>query len=434
MAYDGTLSSDIWGYLYRQRSKLFPSGRNTLFDTAFDAFALRFYSSNTGCKEAELVSVQKYADTLTLLQKILRNGSDALQDEVIVAILLLASCEDNVPAAGTKSLLLQGYPHMKGASALFELRQTTPGRLNCEVELDNIVRRRVVRQAIYVGEAIPRSMCEDLADTVAIDVALDILLGKIANLRNQMIQVFTRFESYTPSEIKHYFQDLLRLLNESSAIDEKLKAWHSQLPQEWVYESRNLPDFTYNTFSTSGVFHSKRYDDYDKSGLDVVTSLNRYRAARMLCLGYISRILTEPRFIECFEDSQAELQSVASRLSPHLVKEAVLGYAVGTVRLLTEEIIRSIPTFFSYPEPPTCLTSLNDIKKASPAKLMQLVWPVVIASSITICPEVERQFLKKNIKLIGELSGNKSLKKVADLNLHGSFMQRVVSGKLFYSS
>lgn len=434
VVWDGTFSSDLWGCLYRRRNEFFPQGNNPLFDAAWDAFCLRRYSVTNACKKADLEASEKYARALFKLSHDLHETDGPIRDELLITALVLAGCEDIAGGTDSRFRFMRGYTHMKGALAMVELRRSQLNRPKSEIELDNIVRGRAVRQAVYKGDSIPRSMCEDLQnEDGALDITLDIYLGRVANLRHRVIDVFTRFETYSLLERKKYSDELMDLLRTATRLDGLLEQWYKSLPPLWTYDQCYLSDARYNDLKSTGIFFTKRFDDYSISGLDIATLLNRYRAGRLMCLGYISRILTMPYLVNSLEGSQSELQNIAQRLSPPLTAESVLGYTIGMIRIFSNEIIQSIPAYFSHPDSPANLLSSSVLANAAPAKLMQLVWPIIITSSIAFCPEAERQFVKGVIGTIGKLSGHQSLKRIPQLNLHCSHVQRVVNGELFHT-
>ncbi len=116
----------------------------------------------------------------------------------------------------------------------------------------------------------------------------------------------------------------------------------------------------------------------------MTVSLSRFHAARMLCLGFLSRLLAEA--------------AIASHLSPPLTADIIISYSRGTIRTFITEVTQNISSFFSDRLSPLVITSASNLLRTSAAKLMQLVWLMVDLSEIVLFWGPERDFAEQRYR------------------------------------
>ena len=379
-------------------------GDDELFQRAFDAFALCYYGLTTVDQEAVSAASRKYAGALDALRKALCQQETQLQDQTLLSIMLLANCDEHLVDDDTRSRLLQGYTHIRGALALLALREKNGLSTSEQLELNGITRGRLLRQVIYVGEVPSSHLTEAIANRDAsANEILNLYLAEIAVIRRDAHRLLANRRSPSSSIGRQRRKAAAELIRQSLAL-KKLSMWQETCSRASSYKRGQFSEEQFHVLESKGICFSRMFGDYSEGGIGAAVMLDRCRAARVICLPSAVRVITmSPEVVLQIAASSTQLNDWTARAQT----------ALETAHQLINEILESIPAFFASSLSENHISMLNDPHEASLAKLGQLIWLLIVVSSVTCCLEAQRHFAKGVIGLMYILNGSRTLKQAA---------------------
>ena len=232
-----------------------------------------------------------------------------------------------------------------------------------------------------------------------IELKLDQCIIRVVELRHQAQELLHKAKARPSREWHTLWEERNDLLSNAQDIESEFITWAAALTPEWMFEK------TPYTASTSDI------DDFSQglsygSNQHYYTSMihaalwNRYRAARLLAVGIIARTIDQ------YRDPGCPLTHEAAKLRDN---------ARAKVRALCDEICTSVSFHFR----PTSFEERGvKFAKTNRCRVTLLNWPLLIAASNVDIPEQQRRWIKSILGLIGRMTGNGTLKSVAEMDLH----------------
>lgn len=366
----GPLPESMWSHLCALSN--LTSAETTVADSTLSfsvtAAALAFSARSQLSPSILNLAKDRYMQALGRLKIALDDATYSTSDQVLLAIMLLSNYENMTSQCNGPQLSLEGLRHMDGAKALLKVRhgRVTPQKL--DGSLDRDVRAQLIRQAVYRGEVLPAWLQagEQFGES-GVTLILDRCIVRASTLRHDALQCLNTQAT---------FANVLQVLRDAQALDEDLCDWSTDLPAEYTYEMYITP-FTYHGTTSS------------YTSIELATVWNRYRGTRLVA--------------NCLILKLAGL--LARRGSPDV--QALVQKATNTAQTLVDDICSSVPFV---------LSDINAPASASGA--FALSWPLTIAAVVPTIPDVQREWIREELRLISKITSSGIFDRVANLNLH----------------
>ncbi|KUJ08919.1 uncharacterized protein LY89DRAFT_658682 [Mollisia scopiformis] len=347
------------------------------------------------------VASTKYSKALTKTNLALRNDSKAMNDKVLLAMMLLSYYENSVtgkistsPSQSIQTVASQSFYHLEGAMAILKLRRQQQQRTEHSAELDKLVRRQLLRSILLRSIPVPPWLRDGSQyGEQGFVLEFDVCMVRAAELRHQAstIQAESAAESF-PERFTRKVK-LRSLLSEAQALDEDLVSWSSELSPEDRYithiiqtdrthEVNKTFDNTVHVYAT--VWHAGMW--------------NRYRAVRLAVNDVIFKTLLELKDPDLNYAEEAA-KSRTNKLADDLC--ASISYMLGEVVLRHDiTIVSKTPT------------SLSFSVKASTASF--LCWPLAMVAMMPGLSCSHQFYLRSRLLDVSEIVDDGLLKTVAE--------------------
>ena len=255
--------------------------------------------------------------------------------------------------------------------------------------------RRQMRGAVLRGKPLPtwlRNGAEYGEEGLSLE--FDACLVELARLRHKF-QIWK--ESTILAADASFTETLLEMTN---LLDRRLVAWSTSLPEDWTYKVYLIPDWLpwVSDPSHDNVSYDATIHTY--SSIVHATMWNRFRAARLMANDILATLM---------DPTPRESQQPAS-LTPQQ-------QAVATIRLLVDEICAAVPYHFGRVGNSGQQLAISNIRndeedvqrEITAPVAFQILWPLLIAVSVSGVPQRQRRWIKHQLILISTVIGSREL-------------------------
>lgn len=340
-------------------------------------------------------SRQRYTQALLRTQAALTDEVLATTDKTLMSVMLLVVYEQMVGGFNRQTLYADSYRHQDGATALLHLRKTQRERSgissDASLKIDRQLRRVIVRHAIYRADGLDTWLQDGAAfGESGADLALDKCVVRVA-----LIRYACRLFKQNPDPLGAY-----NLVQESIATGQLLNAWTLSVDNNMGFDSIDVtPEFLDSlSVDQKGLVYGKTMHDYPS--LESAVVWNQYRAARIVAEAGIAKGLIH---LDGSEPADAGIPRYLEVLS--------------NIQGLVNDICASIPYLFKLTnEDPKLRCSIRD---ANAKHAYLLVFPLVIAGSVSVVHQNQRRWILSKLLLVSQVSGNNVLEQVANMDLAG---------------
>ena len=354
------------------------------------------------------VGCTKYLKALVKTNLALNDASEAIHDEVLLAVMLLSFYENSVmdktshvSSRGIQVMASRSFAHHDGAVAVLNMRRQLDQRTNYSMELDKLVRRQLMRSLLLRSMPLP-SWLRDGSQYGEHGFALELdrcMVGA-AKLRHQASSLSVDSGSLSILDRYDEMARLRRLLAEAQTLDDILVIWANDLPTENWYSTRTIQDDgrveTGNRIF-DGTVHI--YPTVGHAGM-----WNRYRALRLtvndIMLKTLSVLAQSP-------DSDTESLEEAVRLRIQRLADdlcASVPYMLGLIQ--THHV-----TGHDFTVVTKVPASLKVAVKATTASF--LCWPLTMATMVSGIPGRHQLYLRNRLLDVSEIVDDGVLERIA---------------------
>ncbi|KAL8795016.1 MAG: hypothetical protein Q9195_002464 [Heterodermia aff. obscurata] len=188
----------------------------------------------TGCT----VYQQKYAKALAKTNMALKDASEALDDRVLLAVMLLSFYENTVMNQTShisnrdiRREASRSFAHHDGAMAMLKLRRQRPQCSSSGMELDKLVRRQLTRSLLLRSLPLPPWLRDGSKyGEHGLALELDRCMVIVAKLRHQASNLCIGSPCLSRSDEHNNKLQCLELLGEARALDAALVIWENSVP------------------------------------------------------------------------------------------------------------------------------------------------------------------------------------------------------------
>lgn len=343
-----------------------------------------------------------YSRALIKINTALRSSSEAINDEVLLAVMLLSFYENSVlgdtagiPNQRLENMAAKSFAHHDGAIALLKIRRQLLQQSESSMDLDRLVRRQLIRSLLLRSMPVPSWLRDGSSfGEEGLGLRFDRAMIITAKLRHQAAGL----PNMEAAELK-------RRLTEAQSLDDTLIFWAKDLPSEDRYIVSKLQSGEHLE-SNSRILEDEIhiYRTVGHAGL-----WNRYRALRLLLNDITLRCLsTLPPLDDHLDDFTLEaFASLVDHKMQHTATDlcASIPYILG---LVCPDLSSSISTSTIKTTNPQ---SLKATVKAGTASL--LAWPLTIAMSVQYIPRKEREYLRARLLDVSAIIDDGVLERVA---------------------
>ena len=191
---------------------------------------------------------------------------------------------------------------------------------------------------------------------------------------------------------------LLRAIRDIIDLEASLKAWGLSAPSEYSYTT--VDSQTLHDASNENLFYSSKAYVYKAHAYAV--SWNRCRGARLIANGLIQKAVSWAHIL-AHPGEQIDSNTIPGRAE-----------SIQTVQQLVDDVCASVPYHFGATEggPMSSVYS-----PATATNAYTLVWPLIFCAGMKHIPDLQRDWIKSRLDLIGRITDSAMVISVAKVPL-----------------
>ena len=346
------------------------------------------------------IGSRKYSQALAKINLALRDVSEARQDEVLLAVMLLSFYEASVmnktshfPSRAIQAITSRSFTHHNGALAVLNLRRQLDQRTHRSTELDKLVRRSLMRSLLLQSKPLPFWLRDGSQyGENGFALGLDRCMVETIKLRHQASCRSADSDRY--DEIVR----LRRLLAEAQTLDDVLVIWANDLPKENWYSIRTVQEHGRVKAGNSvldGTVHI--YPTVGHAGM-----WNRYRTLRLTINDIV--IKTVALLPESQRSDTKSLEEAGKSRTQGLAHDlcASVPYMLGLIETHTGDGITVITK-----APAALKVAVQGISASF------LCWPLTMATTISGISERHQRYLRNRLLDVSEIVDDGMLERIA---------------------
>lgn len=230
------------------------------------------------------------------------------------------------------------------------------------------------------------------------ELDLDDCVVKVAQLRSEAVDLERRISRSLLSDKPSFRFEMESLIKTAQKADQELLSWSQHLPADWMYTIHELPESSMsktgsniNNAAFDGIAHV--YESKFKARL-----WNRYRSARLIATGMTVRTSTHP-VLSQNEGLQRQRQAAICHQKVLLNDIcASVPYHLGRISTRGSSGSRDGDT----PDQ----AAIDNYENVKAREAFYLVWPLNIACAVSVVPEDQLRWMKRQLYLCSQITGN----------------------------
>lgn len=380
-----------------------------ILSLAISAVSHATFGKAQGNHAALTAGSRQYSKALVNINRALGNATEAIHDNVLLAVMLLSFYENCVVGKALdysgRDIEIMGsasFAHHDGAMAMLKLRQQLHQRSSRSMELDKLVRRQLMRTCLLRSMPPPTWFQDGLkfGEQHGSALELDRCMVEAAKLRHQTRSLDSDLAGLTTVARPADVARLRRILARAQTLDDVLILWADQRPTDDRYRILTV-ESSGRAEAGDRIFDSTvhLYPSIGHAGL-----WGYYRTVRLIVNDIMLKILS------------------VFGMSPGLLTISLLQATSSRVLLLANDLCRGIPYMLGLIEPRLepgqdviavvkVPASLKPAVRASTAYF--LCWPLNEAIMMSRIPDRHRHYIRDRLLDISEIVDDGVMAKVA---------------------
>ncbi|RDW92624.1 hypothetical protein BP5796_02018 [Coleophoma crateriformis] len=403
-----SLPEIIAGHMKYSRADICYTHPESILSLAIFAVSYATFGRAQKNSVALAAAASQYSKALVKTNAALMHTSEATNDEVFLAAMLLSFYENSVmdntslfSGQDIQATASRSFAHHDGAMAMLKMRRQLKDRTESSMELDKLVRRQLIRSLILRNLPVP-SWLRDGSQYGETDFALklDRCTIIVAKIRHQAASFSGELASPFAPGSPYELANIQSLLAEAQALDNCLIAWARELPIESLYTTHTLQESGISE-KDSRIFNSTVhiYPNVGHAGM-----WNRYRALRLIVNDIILKALSS---LVRFPGFDAASQLIATKLKIEKVANAFCASVPYMLELFEIQQSGDNDMALAIKAP----ASLKISVRGTTASL--LCWPLTIATTVSGIPGSQQRYLRDRLLDVSEIVDDGVLERIA---------------------
>ncbi|KAH6971224.1 hypothetical protein BKA56DRAFT_636125 [Ilyonectria sp. MPI-CAGE-AT-0026] len=354
------------------------------------AEAISYAASSRLVQEATPLSRKRYVQAIKALNNALQDPKEVNSDQALYAILLLCGYETMVWSSSEPP---EWRAHVDGAAAVVKLRTENKLHTSVSHSMFFFIKKSVVISHLQIPRPVDKIFTEPDATTFLHDSLEDQLISISAampKLQHIGIGLFTQLRYTSKSDIEIF-------MSSARTLDCQLSDWATKAMDSWPYSTAtNVSRIARPEFSP---YEIHRYPDFY-----IARVWNFYRVSRLIILSLLIRaaswwlrVSPEP-LPDYFDVLKGEARSRS------LVDEICASVPFLLGNDLSRMKLPGTRTWRQQEQEHPGSTRSTPAKKAGVKGIgsFSLIWPLHVACSASSVPEIQREWMRTQLRLIAE--------------------------------
>ena len=380
----------VWILLGRFREQWSPCDKDSAISAALGAASLSYLGRVTHNLEALARGRQRYSEALPRTQAAISDKDLAATDKTLLAVMLLGLYELLNGTFDRQTLFTDMYRHHDGAQALLRHRFHHPS--HTPNIIDKHIRRTLIRNAIFRSTGLDTWLHDGshFGEEPGRELDFDIAMIKCVQIRYAS-KVFKTDPNPTAARA---------LVEQSVDAGANFNTWAISADSDIGYDSLSVtPEYLASlTLDQKGLVFGKTIHSYPS--LRSAVLWNKYRVGRIIAEAGIARGLVQ------FDSAESTNDGIPRYLE-----------VLSNIQALVNDICASIPYHFGLTS--TDETQRRRIRDVNARRAYLLVYPLIIAGSISVTHRNQRRWILSKLLLVSQITGNSVLEQVANMDLAG---------------